>query len=282
MANLNMANFEFAFNLRPDDEDASPFAEPPSGAILQLPLPLPIVTANNLILPQNTPASDNVISHLNHDPNQQDINKFLELRKLIYATRDAFHADCETDNESAIPDDIKTLCTEIEESVEKGRAVLADTMKKYIEARDIVANCSVSTDIINSSFDTARNHILRFQRECMRFDHSVQVVDSIQSILADLQKVQQQVIGNINTDLPEHHQKLKEATHMLTNMAGAFRTLRNTSTMYTCPICLDRQVSRFIIPCGHTYCVQCLGRSGVEKCAICRTTVNGVKDLYFC
>lgn len=45
-----------------------------------------------------------------------------------------------------------------------------------------------------------------------------------------------------------------------------------------CNICLHRVPNRVLIPCGHTFCAQCLVDIGT--CPTCRNIINGVMKIY--
>jgi|694.fasta_scaffold58090_8 hypothetical protein len=49
-----------------------------------------------------------------------------------------------------------------------------------------------------------------------------------------------------------------------------------------CPICCETEVEKFLDPCGHTFCGPCLSKSpSNNKCPVCRTKYNNVRQLFF-
>jgi len=49
-----------------------------------------------------------------------------------------------------------------------------------------------------------------------------------------------------------------------------------------CPICCETEVEKFLDPCGHTFCGPCLSKSPPNnKCPVCRTKYNNVRQLFF-
>lgn len=50
-------------------------------------------------------------------------------------------------------------------------------------------------------------------------------------------------------------------------------------TSQSCKICFDNERDVVILPCGHVTCAQCA--LATLQCPFCRTTINGVKKLYF-
>lgn len=53
-------------------------------------------------------------------------------------------------------------------------------------------------------------------------------------------------------------------------------------TRARCPVCLVKQVTTFIDPCGHTFCDSCLARSGDDTCCICRGAIRAKRKLFWC
>jgi len=59
------------------------------------------------------------------------------------------------------------------------------------------------------------------------------------------------------------------------------KSISEVSPGGTCGICLDRQVSWFIDPCGHTLCDLCKDQTkNLGKCHFCRTRKNTLKRLF--
>jgi hypothetical protein len=51
------------------------------------------------------------------------------------------------------------------------------------------------------------------------------------------------------------------------------------STKVICPICYEDEIKKVIISCGHTFCSQCMAKSGFT-CLICRGKIMGITNLY--
>lgn len=87
---------------------------------------------------------------------------------------------------------------------------------------------------------------------------------------------------------------LEPATEMLhtidQRLADNYRWMRANSTLLgihcssetRCPVCLCRQVSMFIDPCGHTFCSTCIGKCDEHSCCICRGEIHGKRKLFWC
>ena len=49
---------------------------------------------------------------------------------------------------------------------------------------------------------------------------------------------------------------------------------------YSCPICIQKEISMLVVPCGHTYCKQCSTKMDAN-CFICRQPIIKVSPLFF-
>lgn len=47
-----------------------------------------------------------------------------------------------------------------------------------------------------------------------------------------------------------------------------------------CPVCFDTEVDTVLVPCGHTYCASCAGKSR-KTCGMCRQPVKGTMKVFF-
>jgi len=58
------------------------------------------------------------------------------------------------------------------------------------------------------------------------------------------------------------------------------RVVESNENEPLCTICLERQVTHCVAPCGHTYCDQCLRRQ-TTSCFMCRTPVREKVRIFF-
>lgn len=69
-----------------------------------------------------------------------------------------------------------------------------------------------------------------------------------------------------------------------------FKLFNKLNVTNICTVCMESPVTNFIIPCGHTFCKECLEKSlqinidqnvNIKKCPLCREYINSIKPLYF-
>jgi len=151
-------------------------------------------------------------------------------------------------------------------------------------------------DIINSSL---LNHIIQQ-------NSTLQSVDSNQSLRREIQQIGeifpniQSLTGNqisiddlfpngikkkkndsasVSQEIPtlsEAEIALKSALDDKEKLSYEVQTL---TKLLTCKICLDRQVSQVLLPCGHFGCDDCVVK--IKKCSICRADIINSKNVYF-
>lgn len=63
-------------------------------------------------------------------------------------------------------------------------------------------------------------------------------------------------------DMIETKKHMIENIHMMTSI--------DPDQCLLCPVCFERNVSRYLKTCGHTFCVQCVGSLRMTTCPVCR------------
>lgn len=66
------------------------------------------------------------------------------------------------------------------------------------------------------------------------------------------------------------------------SVSDLYRTIKGTMVHKGCPVCLVKSVSHFFLPCGHTFCEQCMFKINRSKCFLCKKQIDGIKPLFFC
>lgn len=88
--------------------------------------------------------------------------------------------------------------------------------------------------------------------------------------------------------LEKAKKKLKRKTEKVKILKGEMKSLKDgmepVNDGVECSICLDLPVNHALIPCGHTFCEECItgGGFGVGgECPTCRGEIEGVLKLHF-
>jgi hypothetical protein len=59
------------------------------------------------------------------------------------------------------------------------------------------------------------------------------------------------------------------------------RFFQDTSKAPLCPVCFDNTVNTCLVPCGHTFCMDCTGRDMRVLCPVCRSAVHKKQKMFF-
>mgnify|MGYP000120824873 CR=1 FL=1 len=79
------------------------------------------------------------------------------------------------------------------------------------------------------------------------------------------------------------NKKLNIKTNTLRKLMGVSYNLAGMGFHRACPICLSKEVDYAIIPCGHTFCGDCVAKSRSPHCCICRATYTAQPlKLFYC
>ena len=79
---------------------------------------------------------------------------------------------------------------------------------------------------------------------------------------------------------------LKEVSITKLYLHTFFKEINGVNIGNTCSLCLQRPVTHYLNPCGHTGCSECLeamrSTDYTKHCYLCRKQVNSYHPLYFC
>ena len=62
--------------------------------------------------------------------------------------------------------------------------------------------------------------------------------------------------------------------------AGIHEMMGSDIKKNTCAICLESEVDHCLVPCGHTYCGNCIQKSANNNCMLCRAHIQKKMKLY--
>ena len=106
--------------------------------------------------------------------------------------------------------------------------------------------------------------------------------------LEEIKKKSEDICKKIdnNKELNEIREKYISKRKELNSYIYFIQKINNYNISNICPICITKPVDRYLHPCGHTFCENCLMRSNninrnLNNCMICRKTYNSINQLFF-
>jgi len=222
---------------------------------------------NNIPITQFSDSSINIIQELNKDV----VNTEFDLRARLYETREAFHegfSNVDTPDEEI---------AELRDTVIKGQLLLKNEILNYSNLKDRLEE-------LENTKQTFHEQILKIKRSLM-FINELDVEDI--NIKGDIEEIYQRfnVIDNgfkenINRKISAVNSDYMKSSQKLIQLKNVYQVLKNSDASYTCPICLNKQVEAFLIPCGHCLCNTCMSNTS-NKCFMCRREFTKKCNLYF-
>ena len=82
--------------------------------------------------------------------------------------------------------------------------------------------------------------------------------------------------------IDELEEALNEIDKKRAEYKSIFRILKDVEThnIYCCFLCLERNVTIFVDPCGHLMCETCEKKLGGSSCPFCRSSVKYFKKMF--
>lgn len=171
-------------------------------------------------------------------------------------------------------DELNALCISqeflpIQKHMEQSKFLMEQyklVAEKILDKENLLAMKLTSLDTIQ----TKVNGILSLSKN----EHYTLLMESIEKYL---EKVFEE-----NQIEPEYNEIIDNYRKFI-HLREIMRTIRFSDSYEKepiCTICFDSKISHAFVPCGHTFCGNCLKKQSLN-CSICRTIVRDRVKLYF-
>ena len=108
------------------------------------------------------------------------------------------------------------------------------------------------------------------------------VNEYLEAVILDLQKYIEKEYNDINFEEAYNNCiTMYKRLHVLQDIRNGIRALIDKDLTSMCPVCLDKVIDTAIIPCGHTFCSECINRDIRYSCPICRSHVSKKQKIFF-
>jgi hypothetical protein len=194
----------------------------------------------------------------------------LDLRKKVFETEN-------NDEVSEVTTEATREILEIKSSIQKAKCLYEHLAFEFIDATENAEEAQTYLNKFTSNISTTAS-LENQVTNCVRLpEHIRELFMQHMSLLKPIEK-------EITTELEQHISSLAEKKTMSTTsikaLSDVFHTVQSLSGYRTCPVCLSREISHYLVPCGHTFCTTCLDKHR-GACFLCRKQITTYHRLYF-
>jgi rubrerythrin len=143
---------------------------------------------------------------------------------------------------------------------------LQQTMIEYKGLTDSIIDSTIHYDILSQK-------LLKVKRIMNELDPSPLFGEQLETLISTFRKEEK---------IDELEAALKDIDKKRAEYKSIFRILKDVEThnIYCCFLCLERNVTIFIDPCGHLMCETCEKKLGGSSCPFCRSSVKLFKKMF--
>ena len=228
----------------------------------------------------NISSSETIIENLSNSTIQdKNIEELLDIKtELLESVNDSFLTDVEKDEE--LLKEVK----EIDENISVFQKAMEQITKQQQKVLDIEILYKKSIDEtkddlekINTFKQFLKDIILKFPEKDNKEINSIK--DDIVSLGKKIQN---------NNDGSVIRKEYQKELYLLNEYHRLLRKINNGNVGNTCSLCLQKPVSKYFNPCGHTACEDCIKQLYDKSespynvnCFICRKRINSNHPIYF-
>ena len=104
------------------------------------------------------------------------------------------------------------------------------------------------------------------------------VIEEVNFIDSHLKSCETTINTYVENTIEDKKHTYASAKNCVKSLDKVFSILKYNK--YACPICVTREISTFVVPCGHTYCKSCSAKMDTG-CFICRQPIIKLSPLFF-
>jgi len=174
-----------------------------------------------------------------------------------------------------ITEEFEILSEKDEENVENIDIDLEDLNEKILNLKKIITEKYDEYTIINKSLE-------RMSAIHQKYIDFTMIVDdyNVNSKTKLELKPENEEFKDKLLELKEENKKKRNTLNKLLSVSY---NVAGIGMLRACPVCLSKEVNYAIVPCGHTFCEECLSKTKTPVCCICRSTYSAQPlKLFYC
>ena len=229
---------------------------------------------NNHIL-----SSDSIIENLGNVVQDKNVGELLDIKtELLESLEDTFKTEIEQDS------NLKKEVEEINSNISMIESIMSKIKTQQGKVLDIEILYKKSIDETKDDLEKI-NTFHQFLKDIIdKFPGDEN--EEINHIKGDIVKLGDKIKQNNECSVIK--KEYQKELYLLNEYQRLLKKINNGNVGNTCSLCLQKSVSKYFNPCGHTACDGCIkqlyDKSGSPynvNCFICRKRINSNHPIYF-
>lgn len=107
-------------------------------------------------------------------------------------------------------------------------------------------------------------------------------LENMQNYIQSIMTAFDEKVLQIQRNITIHDKKIYDIQSVISSFVQEVKKDRGVSVIdsNSCSICLTNHVNRVLVPCGHTFCDECIANKQTMRCPTCRGTAHQIIKLY--
>jgi archaellum component FlaC len=180
--------------------------------------------------------------------------------------------------------ELLNYCDELNSNISNAIAIYEQELLKVVKI-------NTRMDYLEHKYKKTSDWVENIRKEITSFQQFVTKYfkPSAPLLYSDLSERVEQIQINLNMceDFINKYvdDTIEDNRHIYTTAKECVESLQKVFSItkynkYACPICIYKEVSTFVVPCGHTYCVSCSKKMD-SSCFMCRQPIIKINSIFF-
>jgi hypothetical protein len=237
---------------------------------------------NTVIVPSDDPHNYTFLTEHNNNarfpvPNMSyddviDLETLVKARKEMYERTFSDSITFKTENASS-----NIEITNYMNEITKGKQMYLFQAKLFLEHVKILDEIKIVQAQLTSYFRDQLSSLSLIKNKQHLFQVSQQ---AITNYIDATESFKQHVLDSLSEAFDNAKRNCDETESIINSMKPLYVAVQMANSFRACSICLNKEVDSYFVPCGHTFCSQCIKKNNGD-CFICRKKVLTVNSLFY-
>ena len=203
--------------------------------------------------------------------NRGSVNDAFVLKQKVYESNDAFF------DVDKVPETTDENIRELQDAIKQGQKLLNNEILQYSALK-------AELELASELKLTFNDNIVLIKRTLMYLEelqiHQEDYKNDVNNIHQIVDKFDKKIKDYFESSTVEVKKEYEVSFNKLLQLKDVYGVLHNQNNTTQCKICFNRQVDLFLVPCGHTFCQDCV-TPDTKRCHICRLLIHKLCNLFF-